>query len=233
MGRDDSSSRGRLDVDDRWRMNNSTDRYSYDRRDDQRRGGDSHDARDGEGWTGHGYNDVRYSPSAARRLGRPLHVFSILLRRMLWGGHQHAVEMTVQAATVAHRKTTVIQLVILATMTIGEMIGERRTPESTRGTAVGSLCGRPRGRRVGVMSLRGASLAMVSPPIGRIVLGSRLRRGILPAMKECLAPRPVSGATTQGAKRSQKIRAIRREAAITSSRRLSRISAVGATMIAN
>ena len=52
--------RSRHDVDDRWRMSEAAaDRYGGDRRDDQRRGGDPHEGRDGEAWSRHGYNDVR------------------------------------------------------------------------------------------------------------------------------------------------------------------------------
>ena len=48
MRREESGSRSRHDLDDRWRMPDTGDRYSYDRRDDQRRGGDPRDTRDDE-----------------------------------------------------------------------------------------------------------------------------------------------------------------------------------------
>ena len=199
MRRDDSSSRGRLDVDDRWRMNDSSERYSYDRRDDQRRGGDSHDAREGEGRTRHGYNDVRNSPSARQWLRKSrLVVFSTSLCRTPLGGHQHAATTTVQAATAALRKTTVTQAVILVTTTISGMNVGKGIRETGRETMVGSLGDRPRQPRVGLMNLlHGVYLAMVSPLIERIVLGSRLRRGSPDAVKEDQAPRPISGTRTQ------------------------------------
>ncbi|KAI0774276.1 hypothetical protein C8Q74DRAFT_822134 [Fomes fomentarius] len=65
MRREEPNPRSRHDVDDRWRMADTGDRYSYDRRDDQRRVGDSHDERD-EGWSRRGHSDdnVGWTPAS-------------------------------------------------------------------------------------------------------------------------------------------------------------------------
>lgn len=71
MRREESASRSRYDADDPWKMADTPERYAYDRRDEQRRGGGPHDARDGDGWLGRGHNDVRGSFSARHRPDDP------------------------------------------------------------------------------------------------------------------------------------------------------------------
>ncbi|KAI9001007.1 hypothetical protein BD414DRAFT_473365 [Trametes punicea] len=63
MRREESASRSRHDVDDRWRMADTPERYAFDRRDEQRRGGESNDD-DGRSRPGH--NDVRDSSASER-----------------------------------------------------------------------------------------------------------------------------------------------------------------------
>ncbi|OJT03762.1 hypothetical protein TRAPUB_5584 [Trametes pubescens] len=64
MRREESASRGRYDADDPWKMADTPERYAYGRRDEQRRGGGPNDAREGDGWSGRGHNDVRNSSSS-------------------------------------------------------------------------------------------------------------------------------------------------------------------------
>ena len=162
-----------------------------------------------------------------------MHIQTLLCRRP-WGGRLHAVKMIVQAAMVARRKTTAVLAVSLATTTIGGTTEERGTRENGRGITVGNLGGNPPHRTVGGMSPRGASrLTTVSPPIWRIVLGSRLRPGSLVGVKGALALRPIRE-TRIPANPSRKIRAIRRGPIITSSNNTnSTKNAVGVTMTVN
>ncbi|KAI0832423.1 hypothetical protein BC628DRAFT_1335561 [Trametes gibbosa] len=64
-------SRNRYDADDPWRMAETPERHAYDRRDEQRRGAEPLDAREGDGWSRHGSNDVRNSFSARHRSKDP------------------------------------------------------------------------------------------------------------------------------------------------------------------
>lgn len=64
MRREESGSRGRYDADDPWKMADTPERYAYGRREEQRRGGGPHDAREGDGWSGRGSYDVRNSSSS-------------------------------------------------------------------------------------------------------------------------------------------------------------------------
>lgn len=158
----------------------------------------------------------------------------ILPCRRLWGGPLHAGKTTAQAATVAPHKMMAVPAANLATMTTGRTIEERGILGSGRGIMVGSLGGNPPRRTVGGMSLRGGSrLTTVSPPIWRIVLGNRLRRGSPIAVRAVLALLPTRGARMRE-NRSQKIRTTRRGPITPSSNNTnSTKNAVGVTMTTN
>ena len=157
-----------------------------------------------------------------------------LLRRRLWGGPLAAVKMIVQAAMVAHRKTMAVPAINLATTMTGGTTEEMAIRGNGRGIMVGSLGGNPPRRTVGGMSLREASrLTRVSPPIWRIVLGNRLRRGSPIAVRAVLALLPTRGARMRE-NRSQKIRTTRRGPITPSSNNTnSTKNAVGVTMTTN
>ncbi|KAI0719552.1 hypothetical protein C8T65DRAFT_43377 [Cerioporus squamosus] len=210
MRRDDASTRSRNDVDDRWRMADSGDRYSYDRRDDPRRGGDPHDTRDGDGRAGRGHNDLR-------------------LCRIRGVGHQQAVMMTVLAAMGGRRKT-----VALVTTTIGGTtdVGTGGTVVHCRRSGRGTRAGNRGGSRSRVGRIVGGLPIVPTPPIERIANGSPLRRGSLATM-EARTQLPTRRARVRASRSRRTSQARKRRSTSISNSNSCSKNAVGATMTVN
>ncbi|KAI0660980.1 hypothetical protein C8Q70DRAFT_757247 [Cubamyces menziesii] len=171
MRREDSVSRSRFDTDDRWRTADTPERYAYDRRDEQRRG-ESNEAREGEGWSRHGHNDL-------------------ISDRTPLDGRLDTGTTTALAAMADQRVVLVTMAGILVMkMTGGRIVGKGRRGNGNETTA-GNLASLLQRRMLGTSRLVSGLPGTARPLIARIALGNQQPRGSQVA--ETMVPIPTNG----------------------------------------